>query len=460
MTELGSISATPKGIMSSISVVIPAYNASSYLRRCLEHLTKSTVEHECIVVDDGSTDDTRDVAAGFGATVLSSQGRMGPAFARNLGARASKGDVIFFIDADVCVHADTLARVRANFDDDPDLAAVIGSYDDSPHCQDFLSQYKNLMHCYVHQHGRREACTFWSGCGAIRKKIFLEHSGFDESYRRPAIEDIELGYRLTRAKNKMVLDPLLRVKHLKAWSFISLVKTDIFDRGIPWTELILRDKNLPNDLNLQLSQRVSVALVYILMITVVAGAISSGATFILPLLALLFLVLSSYEAESTWTNNPRAIAGTVVLVATIVGLAMATQQFWLAPPVLLAYLLLFLRHRYAYNERRRRMTGIFCGIYLLFVVLFVLTYLPRNPLVFAFFLLLSVVVALNSQFYVFLAGRTGRLLALAAIPFHLLFHFYNGVSFAIGLARHTVNKYVGGKAAEMKKERWSTPTNP
>ena len=38
---------------------------------------------------------------------------------------------------------------------------------------------------------------------------------------------------------------------------------------------------------------------------------------------------------------------------------------------------------------------------------------------------------LNSQFYVFLAGRTGRLTALAAIPFHLLFHFYSGLSFLI-----------------------------
>lgn len=449
-----------EGNMRSISVVIPAYNASSYLRRCLEHLSQSAAPYECIVVDDGSTDDTREVAAQFGVTVLSTQGRRGPAFARNMGARACHGDIVFFIDADVCVHTDTIARVLANFEEDPDLAAVIGSYDDSPYCQDFLSQYKNLMHCYVHQHGRREACTFWSGCGAIRKDIFLEHSGFDENYGRPAIEDIELGYRLSRARHKMILDPQLKVKHLKAWSFLNLVKTDIFDRGIPWTELILRDKNLPNDLNLQLSQRVSVALVYILMITVVAGAISAGATFILPLLALLFLLLSSYEAESTWTNNPRAVTGTIVLVIAIVGLAIATEQFWLAPPVLLAYLLLFLRHRYAYNERRRRMTGIFCGVYLLFVLLFVLTYLPRHPLVFVFFLLLSIVVALNSQFYVFLAGRTGRLLALAAIPFHLLFHFYNGVSFAIGLTRYWLQKHFGAKAAQAKKERWSTPTNP
>jgi hypothetical protein len=69
-------------------------------------------------------------------------------------------------------------------------------------------------------------------------------------------------------------------------------------------------------------------------------------------------------------------------------------------------------------------------------MLFVLVYLPHHPLVFFCYLMLSVIILLNTQFYVFLAGRTGRLLALAAIPFHLLFHFYNGISFIIGIVKH------------------------
>jgi glycosyltransferase involved in cell wall biosynthesis len=429
-------------------VIIPAYNAASYLRSSLARLAESTAPHECIVVDDGSKDDTVAIAREFGAKVLATGKRGGPARARNLGARAAQGELLFFIDADVCVYPDTLQRILAAFAEDAELDALIGSYDDSPHCTDFLSQYRNLMHCYVHQTAKKQACTFWSGCGAIRKSVFLEHSGFDESYDRPAIEDIELGYRLKRDKRKLLLDPELRVKHLKAWSFVSLVKTDILDRGIPWTELILRDKSLPNDLNLQLSQRVSVALVYLLIAVVGAGALYSGATFVLPLLALLFLFLGGYEAETTWRDNPKAKVGIFVLIGSIIGLAYASGDYELVPPVLLAYLLLILRHRYAYtNPRRRRMTGVFCGVYILLVMLFVVTYLPRNPLVFAFFLILSVVVALNSQFYVFLAGRTGGLLALAAIPFHLLFHFYNGVSFMLGLARHTLSRSPLKKAA-------------
>ena len=401
-----------------ISVIIPAYNAASYLRTCLDRLERSTAPFECIVVDDGSTDDTAEVAARFKATVLHVPVRSGPAHARNLGARKAQGEILFFIDADVCVYPTTLARISSDFAENPEVDAVIGSYDDSPEAQDFLSQYKNLMHCYTHQHGNRQACTFWSGCGAIRKSVFLQYSGFDESYKRPAIEDIELGYRMVRDRRKLLLDAELQVKHLKAWSFASLVKTDILDRGVPWTELILRDKRLPNDLNIQLSQRVSVALVYLLIGTCVAGALYTGTMFVLPLLVLLFLVLAGYETEATWSRNPKATVGTILLVLLILLLAYQSRSYWLLPPVLLAWLLLFLRHRYAYgSERRRRMTGMFCGAYLGLVMLFVLTYLPHHPVVFLCFLIFSIIVVLNSQFYVFLAGRTGRLLALAAIPF-------------------------------------------
>jgi glycosyltransferase involved in cell wall biosynthesis len=421
----------------AISVVIPVYNSAQTLRQCLEHLRQSTMtDYECIVVDDGSTDNSPDVAAEFGAAILHTGKRSGPAFARNMGARKAQGRILFFIDADVCVYPFTLDSVLANFQQDPKLTAVIGSYDDQPESQDFLSLYRNLMHCYVHHHSQRDASTFWSGCGAILKSAFDEYSGFDESYRRPAIEDIELGYRLSRDKKKLLLDSSIRVKHLKRWSFFNLVKTDILDRGIPWTELILRDKFVPNDLNVQLSQRVSVALVFILIGVAAAAAWYAGSSFVLMLLILLFLVLAQFEVESTWRTQPKLIIATTALILSIVAMALYNHATLLIPPVLLAYILLFLRHRYSLSQRRKEISGLVCGVYLLFVILFVIVYLPTHPLVFCFFLLLSVVVLLNSQFYVFLAGRTGRLLALAAIPFHLLFHFYNGVSFLTGLVRH------------------------
>ncbi len=429
---------------TSVSVVIPAHDAEDFLDACLAHLAGSTVApFECIVVDDGSTDGTADVARRYGATVLTTGERCGPAVARNLGAQHASGDVLFFLDADVCVQPRTLSMVVASFDADPELDALIGSYDDAPESADFLSQYKNLMHAFVHQTGRREASTFWSGCGAIRRDVFLEHSGFDESYDRPAIEDIELGYRLTRAGHRIVLDPALTVKHLKRWTFWGLVKSDVFDRGIPWTELILRDRCMPNDLNVQLSQRVSVVLVFLLLGLSTWAAVRWGGAFLTPLFALLFLQLSRYWLESASPSDSQKGALSVGLTMGGIAMLAVLNGMWaLALPLVLAYAVLFLRHRYAYQrgEPGRRRTSLFFAGFFVLVLLLTMAHFPKDPLVFACFAVVGAIIALNNQFYLFLAAKRGRPFAFAAIPFHLLYHLYNGFSFAFGFARFTLGR--------------------
>jgi hypothetical protein len=216
---------------------------------------------EHIVVDDGSSDRSVEIARAFGAVVCQSPGLSGPASARNLGAARARGELLLFLDADVCVHRDTLARIQQRFEADPALDALIGSYDDEPAAPGFFSQYKNLQHHFVHQHGRAQAATFWSGCGAIRSAVFRSAGGFDEAYTRPSVEDIELGYRLRAARRQIALDPTVQVKHLKDYQLASLLRSDIFDRALPWTRLILRSGILPRDLNLAARQQVSAALV-------------------------------------------------------------------------------------------------------------------------------------------------------------------------------------------------------
>jgi glycosyltransferase involved in cell wall biosynthesis len=293
--------------MNRITVVIPVYKCGTQLKACLDAPACSSFrDFECIVVNDGSTDCSMEIANQYPVAIISTGGRTGPAQARNLEAKAATAEILFLIDADVCVYPDTLARVSSAFSQDDELTALIGSYDDSPDSPYFLSQYKNLMHCYVHQTAREQASTFWSGCGAIRRSVFLEFSGFDASrYQRPMIEDIELGYRLCSARHRMVLDHDLVVKHLKKWSFWGLVKTDIMDRGIPWTELILRDRHMPNDLNVQLSQRVSVALVFLMLVVSALVAVYWRGYFLTPLFATVLLLLSRYG----WTARSSVICG-------------------------------------------------------------------------------------------------------------------------------------------------------
>jgi len=255
-----------------ISVIVPVRNDPGHLRSCLESLAASRgADHEVIVVDDASTDDTAAVAAGLGARVLRLERRSGPAAARNRGAEAGRGEHLLFVDADVSVHPETVSQVATAFAADPGIDALFGSYDRRPGEANFLSQYKNLFHHFVHQQGSAEASTFWSGCGAIKRSVFLEMGGFDTSYARPCIEDIELGARLRRAGRRIVLRKEIQAKHLKRWTLPGIVRSDVWDRGVPWTELILRDRALPDDLNLKLAQRVSAALAYLLAAAVVAA---------------------------------------------------------------------------------------------------------------------------------------------------------------------------------------------
>lgn len=421
------------------------------LRQALERLAVSRdPADEIVVVDDGSTDGSAELARAAGVRVLSTDGRKGPARARNIGAKAASGEIVFFLDADVTVSPDTIERVRHGFAEDPSLDALIGSYDDNPGSADFLSQYRNLMHHFVHQRSRRDACTFWSGCGAIRRSVFEEHGGFDESYERPAIEDIELGYRLFQSGRKMILDREVQVKHLKRWTFWGLIRCDVLDRGIPWTELILRDRRMPNDLNLQLSQRVSVALAFILMALAAVGTIYWGGYFLTPLFVLLFLALGRFWGEAVSQRESRSgLVVTALIVAAIAGMSALHHMTGMIPPLLLSYGLLLMHHRYEFGgARRRRYTRIALGALFATAVFLTVFYMPSHVLIYSAMMVVLAMVALNTQFYLFLAARKHKLFAVAAIPFHLLYHLYSGFSFLAGLVRYTFSKQVArGPAA-------------
>ncbi|MGF1460013.1 MAG: glycosyltransferase [Leptolyngbyaceae cyanobacterium] len=257
---------------NAIAVIIPVYNGGESFRRCLESIQSSQLPpDELIVVSDGDTDGSWQVAESFGAQVFRLPDSGGPARARNVGAKAAKSDILFFVDADVTLHPDTITRVKQQFQDQPALGALIGSYDDQPGAENFLSQYKNLFHHYTHQISAEEASTFWGACGAVRRAAFMAVGGFDERYRKPCIEDIELGYRLKRHGYSIRLCKSIQIKHLKRWEPISLLRAEVFYRALPWTRLLLRDRQFNADLNLSHANRLSVILAHVLLGSVIVS---------------------------------------------------------------------------------------------------------------------------------------------------------------------------------------------
>ncbi|MDH3732613.1 MAG: glycosyltransferase [Gemmatimonadota bacterium] len=257
MTERGSVGKDRMVIRKGddeavrLSVVMPAHRATAFLPTAIRALEASDVDRsdwELIVSVDGDSmghddDRTAEIALEHADVVVRFPGRpRGPAYARNRAAEVARGEILVFVDSDVCVHPDALRRILDTFAERGDIAAVFGSYDDCPAARGIVSQYRNLLHHFVHQQGGGEAETFWAGCGAIRADVFHEVGMYDEwHFARPQIEDIELGRRLRRSGHKILLDPAIQACHLKRWTLSDVLRTDLKHRGVPWTRLILHE---------------------------------------------------------------------------------------------------------------------------------------------------------------------------------------------------------------------------
>lgn len=426
-----------------ISVVIPVHNSSDSLSRCLQAVLASDYSHyEVIVVDDGSADASQTTASHFPVRVLHLPGGpFGPAYARNRGAEAAHGEILFFADADVLLRPDTLTNVAETFATHPEVDALFGSYDDSPEAAGFLSRYKNLFHHFIHQQASQDATTFWSACGAIRREVFFKVGGYDEArYARPCIEDIELGYRLNAFGHKIWLNKEIQVKHLKRWTLWSMIKSDVFDRGIPWTLLILRDRHLPNDLNLRLSQRLSALLLCAVLLYLGLAAFSHNLLF-LPLLTGLLLILGG-----SWTGDAPHFRlsrlASVLVYLSIGAIAVLALHFGMVQMLLPLALLVFgivvdrLRPQPGAFWSRVVFHSVVLGLAAGLVLL--LMSLPIR-LVVALLLGLFLMVLLNYQFYGYFARKQGVKFALAAIPFHWFYYLYSVFAFSMGAAFHAWN---------------------
>jgi glycosyltransferase involved in cell wall biosynthesis len=219
-----------------ISVVIPVYNGEKTLGALLDSLAANDCrEREILVIDDGSTDRTREVALQHQVKLLSTGGRRGPAVARNIGAKEAKGSVLLFLDADTEVRPDLLGHIAERFEKEDRLVAAVGYYDKVPRNPGKFARYKALMvHCWFRNASVME--SFETCCGAIRREAFFKAGGFDESYTDADVEDYEFGYRVSE-QGPIQVDHKMVVGH----NFPSFSKNfrNYYRRSKLWMKLFL-----------------------------------------------------------------------------------------------------------------------------------------------------------------------------------------------------------------------------
>ncbi len=203
----------------TISVIIPAWNAEASIKDCLESITNQSKQpYEIIFVDDGSTDNTTTIAREFNITLLSTGGRKGPAIARNMGASASKGQVILFLDSDVIVPGDLIEKMASHFADES-IWAVQTLYTPICPASDLVSQYQNYYYYYSFSRMPETGnATFATWCSAVRRDKFIEIGGFNVRIPEPTVEDEELGYTIVDNGGIIILDKSILVNHLAAYN--------------------------------------------------------------------------------------------------------------------------------------------------------------------------------------------------------------------------------------------------
>ncbi len=181
-----------------ISVVIPAYNEERYLGRCLQALHTQSYpasRFEIIVVDNGSTDATADIARRLGARVVS-EPRKGVARARQTGFEAARSEIIASTDADTTVPAFWLARIAAHFEADPDLGAVYGPvhWPNGRPVEQLALRYPATWVLWASNRVGRS--LWWGSNFAVQWEVFYAAGGFPVDW--PSGEDTDLSLRVSR----------------------------------------------------------------------------------------------------------------------------------------------------------------------------------------------------------------------------------------------------------------------
>jgi cellulose synthase/poly-beta-1,6-N-acetylglucosamine synthase-like glycosyltransferase len=195
----------------TVSLVVPGRNCASTIRQCAAAVVPLLDRGrlgEIIFVDDGSTDGTAGIVTELPVQYIAGSGR-GAGAARNIGWKAARHPLVWFIDADCVAEPDALERLLPHLDD-PKVGGVAGSYG--------ILNPESLLACLTHEEIRERHLTiptrvnFLAAANVLYRRAILEQvDGFDERYLKA--QDAELSFRVMAAGHKLAFEKRALVKH-------------------------------------------------------------------------------------------------------------------------------------------------------------------------------------------------------------------------------------------------------
>ena len=200
-----------------ISAVICTYNRGKYLESVLKSLAAQTLERrefEIIVIDDGSSDDTRSIAESFCRSLPIKyfyQENSGLAASKNRGIHEARGNIVLFLDDDDIAASNLLEEHLKTHEKYPDSRYAVLNYTTwasnlfiTP-----IMKFITEIGCFLFSYGKikdgdiLDYTYFWGGRSSCKRSFLLEHGVFNSIFRF-GCEDIELGYRLSKHGLKVV----------------------------------------------------------------------------------------------------------------------------------------------------------------------------------------------------------------------------------------------------------------
>ncbi len=217
-----------------VSIIIPMYNASKTIIENLKSLEKQTYKNfEVIIVDDGSTDDSISKIKNFRdksklTIPIAKQKNMGPASARNKGAKHANGDILLFTDAD-CILPNNW--VKEMIDPIDEQNNIIGA-----HCGYEIKNKKSLIARYIDYETKKRHSNIrgkiTDSVGtysfSIKKETFKEMDGFDTSYKTASGEDFDFSYKLSNNNYKIYFTGKTFAYHFHPESFLKYLKQQFY----------------------------------------------------------------------------------------------------------------------------------------------------------------------------------------------------------------------------------------
>lgn len=216
-----------------VSVIVPVKNNAKLLSKLLKTLSSQTLKpYEVIVVDDGSVDGSPQVAKAYGAIVLCTGGGKGPNFARSLGVKNAKGDIVAFTDSDCTPSRDWIKSLVEDFQRCPEASVVVGTTI-AANPDAFLARFlDNSLLTPTPKYAKRlmlkndfKPGIIVATCNmAVLRQVFEKVGLFDPAYKYYGSDDMDFVYRVLKNGFVVLCSPKPLVRHHHRASLNNILK--------------------------------------------------------------------------------------------------------------------------------------------------------------------------------------------------------------------------------------------